>query len=196
MRPILFLPTDLYNRNVKQNEEIIMVQAAANGNVESFNRLCKRYYPAIVAICYSQLGERGLAEDAAQEAFFVAYRDLSKLKKINLFGRWLARISRNIAVDMAKARVRDKLISTDDCDSICEEKKEKDDHIEAVKKIIAGLPVKARETIYLRFYNQMSYQDISSLLGISQQAVNGRIRRAKKIVAKELHHQDFIEVDL
>ena len=42
----------------------------------------------------------------------------------------------------------------------------------------------------------MSYQEISTLLGISQQAVNGRIRRAKKIIAKELHHQDFSEVDL
>ncbi len=196
MRPISLSRPDLYNRNVKQNEEITLIQAAANGDAESFNRLCERYYPAIVAIAFSQLSDRSLAEDAAQEAFFVAFRDLSKLKRSDHFGRWLARISRNVAVDIAKARTRDKLIPIEDCDSICEEQKEQDYHVEAVKNIIAGLPVKAREIIYLRFYNQMSYQEISNLLGISQQAVNGRIRRAKKIIAKELHHHGFAEVDL
>jgi DNA-directed RNA polymerase specialized sigma24 family protein len=42
----------------------------------------------------------------------------------------------------------------------------------------------------------MSYQEIAHLLGISQQAVNGRIRRAKKTIAKELHHHGFAKVDL
>ena len=181
---------------MKQNEETILVQAAANGDAESFNSLCERYYPAIVAICYSQLSDRSLAEDAAQEAMFIAFCNLSKLKNINLFGRWLAGISRNVASDMAKARKKETFLPTADCDLVSKEQKEQDDHVEAVKNIIAGLPVKAKEIIYLRFYNQMSYHQISNLLGISQQAVNGRIRRAKKIIAKELHHQDFAEVDL
>lgn len=181
---------------MKQNEEIILIQAAAKGDTESFNRLCEQYYPIIVAICYSQLSDRSLAEDATQEAFFAAFRNLSKLKKADYFGKWLVRICRNIAADMAKAKKKEALISTKDCDSIPKEQNEQDDHVEAVKKIIAELPVKVREIIYLRFYNQMSYQEIGNLLGISQQAVNGRIRRAKKIIAKELHHQGFAEVDL
>jgi RNA polymerase sigma-70 factor (ECF subfamily) len=181
---------------VKQNEEITLIQAAANGDTESFNRLCERYYPAIVAIAFSQLSDRPLAEDAAQEALFVAYRDLSKLKNANRFGRWLTGICRNIAIDMAKARKKEALISTDDCDLVPKEHNKQDDHVEAVKKIIAELPVKVREIINLRFYNQMSYQEIGNLLGISQQAVNGRLRRAKKMVAKELHRQGIAEVDL
>ena len=178
---------------MKQNKEIILIQAAVGGDIESFNRLCEQYYPVIVAICYSQLTDRGLAEDAAQEALFVAYRDLSKLKNASRFGRWLAGICRNIAADMAKARTRDKLIAID---SSSKEQIEQDDNVEAVKNIIAALPVKAREIIYLRFYNKMSYQEIASMLGISQQAVNGRLRRAKKIIAKELHRQNLAEVDL
>ena len=171
MRPILLLPTDLYNRNVKQNEEITLILAAAKGDTESFNRLCERYYPVIVAICYSQLSDRSLAEDAAQEAFFAAFRNLSKLKKADHFDKWLVRICRNIAVDMAKRRKKEAFISAEDCDSVSKEHNERDDHVEAVKKIIAELPGKIREIIYLRFYNQMSYQEIGNLLGISQQAV-------------------------
>jgi len=196
LRPILSHLTDIYNRNVKQNEETNLVQAAAGGDIESFNRLCERYYPALVAICYSRLADRDLAEDAAQEALFVAYRDLSKLKKAGRFGRWLTGICRNIAANMAKARIKERqvMIRGDNPVAISEHKQK--DHIEAVRDIISTLPAKMKEVIFLRFYNQMSYQDIAKLLGISQQAVNGRLRRAKKLIVKKLNRLTPIEVDL
>jgi RNA polymerase sigma-70 factor (ECF subfamily) len=96
LRPIMSLKKDLYNIDVKDNEETILVRAASRGDVDSFSRLCERYYSVIVAIAYSQISDRGLAEDAAQEAFFVAFRDISKLKKVSHFGRWLTKICRNI----------------------------------------------------------------------------------------------------
>jgi len=196
LRPITLPETDLYNRNVEQNDEINLVQAASDGDIDSFSRLCERYYPAITAIAYSQLFDRGLAEDAAQETLFVAFRDILKLKKAKHFGRWLAGICRNIASDMAKARRRNKLIPIEDCESFTSEDNKQDSHDELVRSIIARLPDKMREVIYLRYYNKMSYQEISKLLGISQEAVNGRLRRAKKIIAKELVRRASVEVNL
>jgi RNA polymerase sigma factor (sigma-70 family) len=187
---------DIYNRDVKENEETIRVRAASRGDFESFSRLCERYYSAIVAIAYSQIGDRGLAEDAAQETFFAAFRDISKLKKASHFGRWLTKICRNISSDIARARVRDKLIPIEDCDLTLNDNSKKGNYDEVVRSIIAGLSFKAREVIYLRYYNQMSYQEISKLLGISQEAVNGRLRRAKKIIAKELGRRASVEVNL
>jgi RNA polymerase sigma factor (sigma-70 family) len=181
---------------VKQNEETILVQAAAGGDIESFNRLCKQYYPAIVAICYSQFTDRGLAEDAAQEALFVAYRDLSKLKNADRFGRWLTGICRNIAADMAKARIKERQVPVRDGNPVTISEHKQNDHIKVVRDIVSALPAKLKEVIFLRFYNQMSYQEIAKLLGISQQAVNGRLRRAKKIIVKKLNRLTSIEVDL
>ena len=83
-----------------------LVAAALRGDAESFSRLCEQYYPALVAIAYSQLADRGLAEDAAQEALLAAYRGISTLKEPGRFAGWLATICRNIAIDMAKTRVR------------------------------------------------------------------------------------------
>ena len=196
MRPNMAPKIDLYNRDVKDNTETNLVQAASNGDADSFGRLCERYYPAMVAIAYSQLADRGLAEDAAQEAFFVAFRDISKLKNANHFGRWLARISRNIASDMAKVRRRDKLISIENCDSVSNDEDKEDNNVEVVRRIISELPVKIREVIYLRYYDKMSYQQISDILGISQEAVNGRLRRAKKLIAKKLLPKGSVEVKL
>ena len=192
----MFLKTDLYNRDVKQNTETILLKAALNGDADSFNRLCERYYSAIVAIAYSRLSDRNLAEDAAQEAFYVAFRDISKLKEANHFGRWLTKICRNISSDMAKARRRDKLIAVEDFELHSNEKTEQENYDEAVGSIISKLPLKAREVIFLRFYNKLSYQEISNVLGISQEAVNGRLRRAKKLIIKVLGRHDSVEVDL
>ena len=196
MRPMIEGKRDIYNRDVKDNREQNLVQAASNGDADSFSRLCERYYLSIVAIAYSQLADRGLAEDAAQEAFFVAFRDISKLRKADHFSRWLARISRNIASDMAKKRKRDKLIPIDDCDSVSNNEDKQDKNVEVLRRIISELPVKLREVIYLRYYDKISYQQISNLLGISQEAVNGRLRRAKKLIARKLLRKGLAEVKL
>jgi len=196
LRPIMAQKRDLYNRDVKDNTEQNLVQAALSGDADSFGRLCERYYSAMVAIAYSQLADRGLAEDAAQEAFFVAFRDISKLKNANHFGRWLARISRNIASDMVKARRRNKLIPIENRDSVSNDEDKEDNNVEVVRRIISELPVKIREVIYLRYYDEMSYQQISDMLGISQEAVNGRLRRAKKLIAKKLLRNGSVEVNL
>ncbi len=167
-----------------------------NGDADSFGRLCERYYAAMVAIGYSRLCDRDLAEDAAQEAFFVAFRNISKLKKKTHFSRWVAGICRNIAGDMAKARTRDKLAPIQDCESLSKNEGKDSDNVEVVRSIVAELPVTMKEVVFLRYYSQMSYQQITEILGVSQEAVNGRLRRARKIIARQLRRRASVEVDL
>ncbi|MBN1973979.1 MAG: RNA polymerase sigma factor [Sedimentisphaerales bacterium] len=173
-----------------------LVQAALKGDADSFSRLCGQYYPVMVAIAYSQLSDKDLAEDAAQETLFIAYLDISKLKKADLFISWLTRICRNISSDMAKKRKRHEHIRLEDCEIHSNEKIQDENCDEVVRSIITKLPEKLREVIFLKFYNKLSYQEISNVLGISLEAVNGRLRRAKKLIAKELGKIDSVEVDL
>jgi RNA polymerase sigma-70 factor (ECF subfamily) len=188
--------TDLYDRDVKETRETTLVRAALNGDADSFGRLCEQYYSAMVAIAYSRLRDRDLAEDTVQEAFFIAFRSLSKLKETNRFDRWLARICRNIAVDAAKQRTKNKLISIEDLDCPLNDSDKRGDDIELVRNIVLALPARLQEVVYLRFYNRMSYQQISGILGISEEAVNGRLRRAKKAIAKKLRRIASMEVKL
>ena len=187
---------DWYCRDVKEKTETTLVRAALNGDADSFGRLCERYYSAMVAIAYSRLGDRDLAEDAAQEAFFVAFRNISKLRKQTHFSRWIAGICRNIASDMAKARTRDKLVPIQNCEALSENETREDNDVEIVRSIIAELPLRLKEIVFLRYYSQMSYQQITDLLGISHEAVNGRLRRARRTVARKLRHWASVEVDL
>jgi RNA polymerase sigma-70 factor (ECF subfamily) len=169
-----------------QEPDISLVEAAINGDAESFTELCKRYYPAMVAIAHSILGDRDLAEDAAQLSFAKAAIKLSQLKDSNKFAGWLTVICRNAARDLARrqndCQVPDRYPGAVD-------KPEKDDSKEAVKEALKKLSDSAREIIYLRYYDGLSYEQISSVLGISEQAINGRLRRAKKKMAEYLRRQ-------
>jgi len=183
-------------KSVAQKPDTVLVKAAINGNADSFTELCRRYYPAMVAIAHSVLGDRHLAEDAAQQAFAKAALKLPQLKKESRFAGWLAVICRNIAKDMARnvgAGLR--VCPTDNLSTIAAESHD-DDTTETIREAISKLSASAREVIFLRYYDGMSYEQISAVLGISEQAINGRLRRAKKKMADYLRHNGFGEVRL
>lgn len=176
-----------------QKPDSALVEAATNGDADSFTELCRRYYPAMVAIAHSVLGDRHLAEDAAQQAFAKAVRKLPQLKRKSQFAGWLAVICRNTAKDMARST--EKLHSADDFSLIADESHQSDT-AETVKQAITELSPSQRELIFLRFYDGMSYEQISAVLGLSKQAINGRLRRAKKKMADYLRRNGFGEVRL
>jgi RNA polymerase sigma-70 factor (ECF subfamily) len=138
---------------VPQKPDTVLVKAAVNGDAESFDELAQRYYPAMVAIAHSILGDRHLAEDAAQQAFAKAALKLPQLKKENRFAHWLAVICRNAARDMA--RRAENLNVAEDLSSIAA-RSDRDDKTDAVRQALERLSAPAREVIFLRFYDGMS----------------------------------------
>ena len=168
-----------------------LVKAAINGDVDGFTELCRRYYPAMVAIAHSVLSDRHLAEDAAQQAFAKAAVKLPQLKKESRFASWLAAICRNVAKDIARSKEH---FRTTDNLSIEAIKAKDDETTEIVRQAISKLSASAKELIFLRYYDGMSYEQISAVLGISEQAINGRLRRAKKKMADYLRRNGFDEV--
>jgi len=178
---------------VQREPDLVLVQAAINGDADSFTELCRRYYPVVVAIAHSVLGDRHRAEDAAQQTFANAVRKLPQLKNKNRFGRWLAVICRNVAKDMARAAER--LNTAEDLSMVAAESHQ-NDAVDVVRDAITKLSASDREVIFLRYYDGMSYGRISAVLGISEQAINGRLRRAKKKIAEYLRRNGFGEVRL
>ena len=176
-----------------QEPDLTLVERACNGDANSFTELCRRYYPAMVAIAHSIIGDRHLAEDAAQQAFVKAVRKLPQLKNKSKFASWLAVICRNTTLDLAR---REKtLYATDDLSTIAAKSNE-NGTTKAVREALNKLSAPAREVIFLRFYDGMTYEQISAVLGISEQAINGRLRRAKKKMANYLRRNGFGKVQL
>ncbi len=168
----------------RPDEELVL--AAVRGDVDSFVALCRRYYPALVAIAHAVLGDRHLAEDAAQEALAKACRRLDGLKSPSRFGAWLAAICRNEARNILRRRPRVESLGERDVPA---DMPGPDPHAEAVTKALDTMPPESREILYLRYRSELSYQAISDMLGISPEAVHGRLRRARQEVQQRLERQ-------
>ncbi|OHB80929.1 MAG: hypothetical protein A2Z38_09690 [Planctomycetes bacterium RBG_19FT_COMBO_48_8] len=170
-------------------EDQILVQRALHADPESFGELCRRYYNSLVAVAHSILPDHHLAEDAAQEALAAACRDLAKLKKPERFGPWVGAICRNVARDMLRhiQRQRESAQTCAGQEPDCQE----DDHKAILDQALRQLPQHLREVIFLRFYNEMSYEQMAKVLGATEQMIDGRLRRAKKKIAAYLMRKGF-----
>lgn len=183
-----FLARAPAKRQAAQRPDTTLVEAAIDGDAESFTELCRRYYPAMVAIAHSILGDRHLAEDAAQQAFAKAVVKLPQLNRKSQFAGWLAVICRNAAKDMLRSTEGQP--SAVDFSAIAA-KSDQDGSAETVREALSKLSASAREVIFLRYYDGMSYEQMAAVLGISEQAINGRLRRAKKKLAYYLRCKGF-----
>ena len=176
--------------HVQNEPERALVDAAIAGDIERFGELCQRYYPAMVAIAYVVLSDHQLAEDAAQESFARALVNLRRLKNENRFAPWLAAICRNVAKDMIAIKAKER--NTEDLSNVAE-KNNKDENNRAIRRAIEQLPGAAKELIVLRYYNNLSYEQMASVSGVSRAAINGRLARAKRKMAHYLKHNGFLE---
>ena len=175
---------------MRDKPETVLIESVLGGDVESFGELGRRYWPAMVAVAYSVLGDHHLAEDAAQEALARALVGLGTMKNKNRFGSWLRRICRNVAKDMAFDKSR--RVSDEDLSQLPDGYNQ-DKNSGVVRRAIDKLGPRTKELIVLRYYDNLSYEQISSVLGISKAAINGRLSRAKRKIAKYLLQTGFAE---
>ena len=166
------------------------VEAASNGDVAALGRLYEHYYAPLVGVAYAVLLDRSLAEDAAQQAFATACRKLRGLRDLDRFGPWLAAICRNAAHDMLREKGRrvamEKAASREVRGEGCE-----DGFDWAVRESVDRLAPMYREVVVLHYFHRMSYKEVESVLGITEDVVKGRLARARRQIQAHLEQEGF-----
>lgn len=162
--------------------ETALAESAARGDLESFGELCRRYYAPMVAVAYSVLADQHLAQDAAQEAFAKALVALPRLREPQRFAFWLARICRNVAMDMLRKKAP---CCSDDLGHVPDRRRESEND-GAVRRAMAKLPAAARELLVLKYYDNLPCEQIASVLDTTNGSVRGRLLRAKRKLARLL----------
>jgi RNA polymerase sigma-70 factor (ECF subfamily) len=170
------------------DSEILLVEAAQNGDLESFGELYRRYYSAMAALAYSTLCDKELADDAAQETFVAACSRIVNLKSKDKFGAWLAGICRNISHQMLRNLKKQPRTLKDESASASSPRDTNGDIQAVIEQALRDLEESERELIVLRYYDNLPYERIAEVLDISVQAVNGRLIRTKRKIAKYLKH--------
>jgi RNA polymerase sigma-70 factor (ECF subfamily) len=169
-----------------------LVESACNGDIGSFGKLYEHYYATMVWLAYSIVPDYSLAEDVAQQSFAIACKNLSSLRNKEKFAGWLSAICRNAAyTNLAKSK-RENVSSIDETVLACNQAGN-DEENKIVQQAVFSLPQMYREIVVLHYYNDMSYEQIKSALGISLNSVKGRLRRARKKIEHYLNGRLFKE---
>lgn len=173
--------------------EAELVEAARNSDVESFGELYRRHYVAVVGVAYCVLADRHLAEDAAQDAFVIACRELARLRRAERFAPWICTIAKRVAGRMARSRRERGILE----DTAAAPTSNLGPHpSDLVQQAVRDLPQRAREVVVLHYFTGLSHKDIAVSLGLSSEAVHGRLVRARRMLADRLRGNGMGEVEL
>ncbi len=175
----------------QEQSDAVLVEAAQHGRLDSFGALYQRYHNPIVALAYAQLGDKHSAEDAAQEVFAIACRDLRSLREPGRFGAWLGGICRNVTRQMLRVKSRTAPLPSESAETLADGQSEQEEQWDAVRRAVWKLPEAERELIVMRYFDGFSQAKISQVLDLTPAAVNGRLTRAKRRIADWLKRDGF-----
>ena len=178
-----------------------MIAKILAGDSQLFHELIRPYEHRVYVMALSFLHNEADAEDAAQEAFLKAFRNLSSFRGEAKFGTWLVSITLNEARSRIRSRNTIKMESLDepaddqghispallrDWKEIPSEALERKEIRLLLQQAITALPLIYREVFQLRDIEQLSVNEAAAALGISIAAVKVRLHRARMMLQKKL----------
>lgn len=171
--------------------ETNLINQARQGDRSAYGELVRSHYAEVVRVVYGLCGDPALAEDAAQEAFLRAWVKLPSFRVNSPLRNWLLRIAVNAALDVLRKKPVEPLGEEQsmlvpdpnpDPESALIEKEQ----AAFVQRAIRSLPEAARSVLVLREYSELSYQEISGVLGIPVGTVMSRLNYARSRMREQL----------
>ncbi|HEY4710042.1 MAG TPA: sigma-70 family RNA polymerase sigma factor [Candidatus Acidoferrales bacterium] len=157
------------------------------GETDAWGELYRRYAPAIFRFCRRLLPAREDAEDATTEIFMKVRQKLGTYDASRPFTAWLYKVSSNHCWDTLRRRRIRQDLETGDVDSLPLEHPDPSqlERLQAehtskeVRTGLARLPDRARMALVLRYYADMSYEEIADTLGVRRAFVGVLLLRAR-----------------
>ena len=173
------------------------VRRAQEGDSGAMASLIEGNRTWVRGIAYTVLGDAHLAEDAAQEVCVRVVKHLRGLDTPEAFRPWVYRMTRNVALSMAQRRERSPQPLSLDAEQLQEGQRvareempgaslESDERVASILDTIGRLPDIYREVLVLKHVQDLSYTEMSSILGVSVKSLEVRLVRARKLLQERL----------
>ena len=170
-----------------------VVKGPDNSPEERINRLIQAYERDLLRLCCVCLRDVSLAEDAVQETFIKAYKNLHAFRGGSSEKTWLYRIAINTCRDMQRGSWF-RFVSRDvNLDELQIPSGQEPGEGSALSEGIMKLPRKYREVILLYYYEEWKLKEIAKALGVSAMTVSRRIGKARELLRDLLEGGDGYE---
>ena len=168
------------------------------GDHEAFRQLVVRHQNAVIGTVAKMLGNPSEADDIAQQVFLRVWRNAKRYRPEAKFTTYLYTITRNLVFNETRRKSRKKEVSSDEraenSNQLIEASPDRQPDAEllqaelqgAVDAAIASLPEAQRMAVVLRRYEQLSYEEIAAVLGLSVSAVKSLLFRARTSLREAL----------
>jgi len=169
------------------------IKRSQDGEGEYFDRLVAAYQAPVYNLCLRMLGNPGEAEDATQESFWRAYRAIRRYNLGRPFGTWLLAIAAHHCIDLLRSRKtaptslealqpQQELLDPSPGPELSAEAAERE---RALSAAMEKLDPEDRAALMMRYWYDMSYEEMSEALSLSTGAVKSRLHRARRTLADQ-----------
>ncbi len=181
------------------SDEDVIKEYLATQNSAYFDVLYKRYSGKIFGKCISLLKDEAKAADATQEVFMKILINLSKFSGKSKFSTWIYSITYNFCIDVIRRAKKDPSLLVDDMESTYDKEDDVEDiyllemKVKRLKVILEEIPTMDKSILLMKYQDEMSIKEISSITKKSESAVKMKIKRAKqkfKKTYKEVYKGD------
>lgn len=175
-----------------------LVARSKTGDADSFNQLVKRWERPIFALAYRTLGREQDARDVTQETFLRAFRALGGFKGDAKFSSWLYRIALNLCRDWMRKDRRTPVVAVPEGvemeqlaaeggpSETVEDLAARAELSGIVRTAMEKLPAEQRESIILKEYHGLTFQEIADLMKCPLSTVKTRVYQGLSTLRKEL----------
>lgn len=189
---------DLSNLSDRARADYALVRSAVeDGDQNAFAELLQQYREPLIQLLQKMTGNRDDAEDLMMESFARAFKNLKNYQPHYAFSTWLFRIATNAGIDhLRKKRLRTTSLDKTSTSAEGEEfshdissgQPDPEEHLisdqkrEMLRKVVEQLKPRYRELILMRYYQEMSYEEIADKLNVPLGTVKAQLYRAKELL--------------
>ena len=173
-------------------DEVSLLRASLSGETDAWGEIIGRYKDAVFGLCLGFLRNRADAEDLTHDAFIRAYVNLRRYDIEKRFSTWLFTIAANLCRNRLRYRRNHPVAElpfqirggADPATIVAD-----GDRHGRVREALTRLPFGYRAPLVLRFYNDLSYREIATILAIPEGTVKTRIHRGKAMLKQRMEEE-------
>jgi RNA polymerase sigma-70 factor (ECF subfamily) len=177
-----------------------VIERAQGHDAEALGEIYRLFARRVFGLCRYMLDSRESAEDATSEVFLKLQRSIGSYDRSIPFHRWLLRVTGNQCIDALRRRKRGRrvIVEAEEGVGVIEAASPEPSPLGAVisteeraqvRDAIAHLPENYRVPLVLRYYGELSYDEIAQQLGLKRDYVAALLFRAKQELRRKLGHR-------
>ncbi|MFV0413345.1 MAG: sigma-70 family RNA polymerase sigma factor [Oscillospiraceae bacterium] len=183
-----------------QTQRNTLVAQAIKGDKKAFEELCREQGQHILYMCTKFMGNLHDGEDAAQEVFIRMHQNIGLLKTPEAFVVWQQKLLYSTCMNLRKKRMKnagdmpiedfEAALSAEKLEDLPQAYVEDRDKRQKLLDVIGGLPYGMRTCVLLFYFEDMSYEEIADVVGISSKTVSVQLHRARLKIKMALEKED------